>query len=177
MDTTQQLTWPPPPDIPDPLAAHDAFLTTAILAPVTKPPLSRLRLALALRKGSGLNSSQCLAIVNGYCDRQGVFPPMRGIRLLLPFLLPLAAGYGIAFGTAVTIIVKYHHLYRPSGAAFTRAAGDAFIREAVSLGEVAIVSMLILATVITLTSVRRTRREAEDARRKVGSQLDSGTTP
>lgn len=37
-------TWPPPPDTPSPLMKHDTFLTALVRAPVTKSPLSRLRL-------------------------------------------------------------------------------------------------------------------------------------
>ena len=71
----EQPMWPPPPDVADPLAKHDEFLTALLRAPVTKPPMSRLRLVQGLRLATGLDLRQCLAA--------GPSPVPRGRQRLL----------------------------------------------------------------------------------------------
>ncbi len=74
-----QSTWPPPPDVPHPLAEHDGFLTACVLRSSAKQPVTRLRLIQDLRKERGVDLRQSLAIVNNYCDRHLILPPARGL--------------------------------------------------------------------------------------------------
>lgn len=43
-------TWPPRPDIPEPLTEYDEFLAGRVSAPVSRQPLSRPSLIRDLRK-------------------------------------------------------------------------------------------------------------------------------
>ena len=160
-------TWPPPPDRPDPMAAHDAFLTGLLRAAMTEPPLSRLRLMRTLRLTTGLGLRQCLAIVNDYCDRHGVFPQRRGLRLWLPVLPSL-----IQIGLSVALIVCQSILGRELAAAHTRPARQLLFRERIAWDGL-LLCLLLVTVAVSLVSargaLRQARREAEDARRRVAS--------
>ena len=65
-------TWPPPPNTPEPLSAHDEFLAALVRSSTPKPPLSRLYLARELRQETGMELRSCWASVNNFCDRHAI---------------------------------------------------------------------------------------------------------
>ncbi len=160
--------WPPPPDTPDPLAAHDEFLTALLRAPATKPPLSRMGLYRALSKATELDLRQCVAVVNDFCDRQGVFPQLRGWRLWLLFLPSL-----VCLCLAVTVPVILSRLDRLHRAALTHTARSTVTREILGVTEAAGAAFIVVGIGMLLMvkiGTRRTRREAEEAREKALGQ-------
>ncbi|MBV9851298.1 MAG: hypothetical protein JO250_16635 [Armatimonadetes bacterium] len=161
----QESVWPPPPDVANPLAEHDEFLTARLRAPAANPPLSRLRLVRELRDATGLDLRQCLAVVNDYCDRHAIFPQRRGLALWLS-LLPSLFQIGLSAGLIVSQIV----LGRELAAAHTRATRHLLLRERIAWDGL----LLCLAFVVLVMSLigyahmtRWQRRQAEDARKKV----------
>lgn len=67
-------TWPPPPNIPAAPPAHDAFLTACILDAPKKQVVTRLALAMKLRRESCLDRRQCRTVVADFCDRHRILP-------------------------------------------------------------------------------------------------------
>ncbi len=63
--------WPPKPDLPDPLTEYDGLIA-AKLAALPEAKRSRLLLMKALRDEEGIELRQAFAVVNNYCDRNGV---------------------------------------------------------------------------------------------------------
>ena len=161
----ERPTWPPPPDVPSPLAKHDAFLTALVCASVIKPPMSRLRLVTGLRETTGLDLRQFLTVVNDYCDRYGVFPLRRGVRLWLTVLPAL-----LQVGLSVILIVSQVVQAREIAAAPTRAARHLLLWERVQWDGV-LLGLILVNVALSLLAVgagrQRARREAEEARRKV----------
>ena len=155
----------PPPDVPSPLAKHDAFLTVLVRAPTRKPPMSRLRLVRGLREATGLDLRQCLSVVNDYCDRHGVFPLRRGVRLWLAVLPAL-----LQVGLSVILIVSQVVQAREIAAAPTRAARYLLMEERVHWDGVLLGLILVnvAPSILVVGAARqRARREAEEARRTV----------
>ncbi len=160
-------TWPPPPNTPDPLAAHDGFLTSCVLNLSDKRPVSRLSLAGELRKERGIDARQCRAIVNDYCDRHAILPQARGVAAWgVSLILLLCAAY------AVVLVSAFHFLRRSHDPAATPTMMAALENEAINI---ALVSMSVaiavaLALVITiLRTAKKQRRDAEDARKKLAA--------
>ena len=114
-------TWPPPPETPNLLAAHDEFLVGCIRTSKPDPPLSRLRLTEKLHQKTGNDLRICRAVVNDFCDRHTIFMPGFGTWLSesLPTIGCVIFFTGIAVGyffinreeTAVTQAAKigFHH--------------------------------------------------------------------
>ena len=157
--------WPPPPDVPHPLAEHDAFLSTLIRAPQTKLPMSRLSLTRELHRVAGKDLRQCLAVVNNYCDRHGIFPPRRGLRLWL-VLLPSLFQFGLLGIMFVTQYIQAKNI----AAASTQAARLLLIRNSEQWNYIFLASMIVcilfgLFRVVILR--RQNHREAEKARAKM----------
>ncbi len=71
-------TWPPPPNTPNLLSAHDDFLIACIRNSMPKVPLSRLRLVINLRDETGLDLRSCRIVVNNFCDRHTILMPLGG---------------------------------------------------------------------------------------------------
>lgn len=160
-------TWPPPPDVPHPLAEHDGFLTACVLNSPTKPILTRLRLVRKLHKEQGLDFRQCRAIVNDYCDRHAILMPARGFA---------ARGMSImALGNFVVIVVFQASLWfleRNRDASITRIERLAITNEIINVGLVCIGVTGVIGCVLVAFALRigkERRRDAEDARRKLAA--------
>jgi hypothetical protein len=63
--------WPPKPDLPDPLTEYDGLIAEK-LAALPEAKRSRLLLMKAMRDEEGMNLREAFAVVNNYCDRNGV---------------------------------------------------------------------------------------------------------
>lgn len=158
--------WPPPPDRPDPLTANDAFLAGLILAPATRPPVSRLRLIWALRQATGRDLRECEVTVNHYCERHGIFPLPRGVRkwlVVMNVLGPLAL--------AAVLIVSEVVLRWLSASAPTLAARHVLLQQQLAITEVCLI-LIPVSLVATIVTHRRAVSEAKEARRKLGGGLE-----
>ncbi len=84
-------TWPPPPNTPEPLSAHDDFLIGCIRNWTPKQPIQRLYLAGKLRDETGLDLRFCQTIVNNFCNRHAILVPPHGLvvwsGIFLPFIM------------------------------------------------------------------------------------------
>ena len=158
-------TWPPPPDTPSPLAAHDGFLTACVLNSSAKRPVSRLRLVIKLRKEQGIDVRQCRAIVNDYCDRYLILMPARGF-----------AAWGLSvmsLGNFVIIFVFQASLWllkRNHDRVVTRMERVAITNEMINVSLVSMIVTVALGCVCVAFALRITkkrRRDAEDARKKL----------
>ncbi len=158
-------TWPPPPDTPNPLAAHDGFLTACVLNSSAKKPLSRLRLVMELRKEQGVDIRQSRAIVNDYCDRHLILMPARGF-----------AAWGLSvmsLGNFVIIFVFQASLWllrRNHDMAGTRIERLAITNEMINVSLVSMIVTVALGCVcvaFALSTAKKQRRDAEDARKKL----------
>lgn len=158
-------TWPPPPAVPDPLAEHDAFLTSLVCTPATKLPMPRLRLMRELRLATGKDLRQCLAVVNNYCDRHGVFPPRRGLRLWLIFL-PSLLGFVLLGMLKANQIIQERNI----AAAPTRAVRHFLIGERLQWDYI-LLGLILVSALVSILMVGMGRqwacREAKEARAKV----------
>ena len=173
--TPEEQTWPPPPDTPEPLTEHDSFLTALICAPVTKPPLSRLRLVRNLHKETGLQLRQCQTFVNSYCDRNAILPPMPGPIVWGGCLLSF-----IQFAAAIALVMSGFLLERSLNAAPTHAAKLAIRAEQLELNSlllgIAFVTICV-SFIIGLRRTKQTRLDAAYARDKMTRQLLPGQNP
>ncbi len=164
-----ESTWPPPPIMLHPLAEHDAFLTALICAPKTKAPMSRLRLVRELRLATGKDLRLCLAVVNDYCDRYGVFPLRRGWRLWLTFL-PSLVQFGLIGMLLVSQIVQKKNI----AAAPTQAARHLLRWEHVQWDFI-LLGLILASALVSLFMVGMGRqwafRDAEQARKKIASRV------
>lgn len=151
---TDGQTWPPPPTGNDPRAAHDASLVALMREAAPRPPMTRLRLVLALHQRTRLDLRECAAVVNEFCDRQGLFPQDRGLGAWLPALFSFVVAGLYLLGAASVYV--FTHLY---GAAHTRAARLAIDalewRVSLPLLGLAVFSMVVSLFVLA----RRQRRE------------------
>lgn len=166
MSTTEreEQTWPPPPERDDPMTEHDEFLTALLRSPAPQP-LTRLRLYRALGQETGLGLWQCVDVVNGYCERFGIFPAARGLRLwlyCLPSLVSLAA--------AAAGIFQLSRLWRFRDAAVTLAARRGIAEEIFGV-TLLVLSVLIAALLAVLlmrfAALRRARRQDAEARARM----------
>ena len=67
-------TWPPKPDLPDPLTEYDEVIAAKLAAlSETKTGPNRILLIKALHDDEGLDLRQAYAFVTSYCDRHGLF--------------------------------------------------------------------------------------------------------
>ena len=66
-------TWPPKPDLPDPLTEYDEVIAVKLAALPEKTGSDRLLLMRALREEEGMDLRQAYAFVTSYCDRHGLF--------------------------------------------------------------------------------------------------------
>ncbi len=160
-----QSIWPPPPDIPNPLAKYDGFLTARVLDSSARQPVTRLRLARQLRKERGVDARQSLAIVNNYCDRHLILMAARGFA---------AWGMSImALGNFVVIVVFQASLWllrRNRDASVTRIERLAITNEMINVGFVSVGAVAALGcvrVVLILRNGKKARRDAEDARKKL----------
>lgn len=162
---SEQPVWPPPPSLPDLSAAHDGFLTACLRAPATKPPISRLRLCMNLRKETGLPLHQCRVFVNSYCDRNTILTPARGLVLWLVGLLTLGPLIA-AFAIYMTYFSFERSLDRSTPQATIHAlrAGRIYL-ELVCIGIDAVFFCVLL--IFLVLRAWQTRREAADARKKM----------
>ena len=91
---SEPSTWPPPPDVPPPLAAHDEFLSACVRNSTPKPPLSRLRLMVRLRQETRQDLRYCRPVVDDFCNRHAILTPVSGLTAwlgCLPIFIYIAA--------------------------------------------------------------------------------------
>jgi hypothetical protein len=122
-------TWPPPPNLPAPLSAHDDFLIACVRNSTPKPPLSRLSLAKSLREETELDLRVCWAFVNNFCDRHAILtgdlwargawteflPKLFGIAIIviwagMDFLLQRRYDAATAFSDKIAIKSEQSHV-------------------------------------------------------------------
>lgn len=89
---TEPSSWPPPPNTPEPLSAHDEFLANCVRNWTPKRPILRLQLAGKLCEKTSREFSSCLAVVNNFCDRHAILVPEHVLVIWSPVLLPLIMG-------------------------------------------------------------------------------------
>jgi len=163
-----QSTWPPPPDIPNPLAAHDDFLTACVLNSSEKRPVSRLRLMRDLRKERGVDVRQSLAIVNDYCDRHAILPSAARVELWVISLMGL-----IGLATVLTMSVLFRLNEKEFAAATTHAAVEAVVTKSLNITYAALgvcAIMFCIGVPFRVWRVKRLGRNAEQARQKLAAQ-------
>jgi hypothetical protein len=165
MKMNDSQEWPPPPCVPDSLNAHDKFLTNLLRAPANGPPMSRMRLYRALQKQTGMKPGPCWLLVRAYCERQGIFPSVRGLRLWLLVLPSLTQ-----IGASILLIVSQMIFARKLAAAHTRHVRIFILHQELQqdgffLGLILVA--LLFSLIMAFAAARRARRDAEDARQKV----------
>ena len=158
---TEPSSWPPPPEVSNPLAAHDDFLITCIRNWTSKRPILRLQLAGKLREKTRLEFRSCLAIVNNFCDRHGILVPEHGLAVWSPILLPLVMG--TMFWTMNFVLEQRHdvavrHLERVMLTAEKRQADLVFVG--------VWVTATIINGVFAFFRDKKTRRQAAEAKAK-----------
>ena len=165
MEMVPQQNWPPPPDTPEPLTEHDEFLKSCVRSPTSKPPLSRLRLIRDLRKETSLDLRQCMAVVNGFCDRHAILMPLHGPCAWVGCLVPL-----IQIMAMVAFEVSLFFLERAHDAASTRVARLALRAERIDM-DLMFLGIFVVATcfqvVFVLRRAKQARRDAAVARAKM----------
>lgn len=162
---TDGQTWPPPPTGNDPRAAHDVSLVALVREAAPRPAMTRLRLVLALHQRTRLDRRECVAVVNDFCDRQGLFPEARGLGAWLPALGTFAVA-GLCLLGSISLLVFTHLRF----AAHVRA--DRLARAALILHvSMPLLGLAVLLSVVSLFVLprrwRHERRQAEEARRKL----------
>lgn len=163
-----QSTWPPPPDIPNPLAAHDDFLTACVLNSSEKRPVSRLSIAGELRKERSVDRQQSLAIVNSYCDRHAILPSAARVELWVRSLVGLI---GLAIVLTTSVLLRLNE--KEFAAATTHAAVEAVVTKSLNITYAALglcAIMFCIAIPFTWWRVKRLGRNAEQARQKLAAQ-------
>lgn len=162
---TDGQTWPPPPTGNDPRAAHDASLVALVREAAPRPPMTRLRLVLALHQRTRLDRRSCVAVVNDFCDRQGLFPEARGLGAWLPALVGFAVAGLYLLGWASLLVFTYLRYAAHTLAA--RLAIDALVFRV----SMPLLGLAVLLSVVSLFVLprrwRHERRQAEEARRKL----------
>lgn len=161
---SEPLTWPPSPSTPEPLSAHDEFLSACIRNSMPKPLLSRLRLVRDLRQETGQDLRSCLAVVNDFCDRHAILMSLGGFRAWLPFLfLGLCPVIELAMNS-----VRYF-LGNSLAKAVTHSRKSALLSERVHLDFV-FFGLLLASLILTLISFlyrhKKIQADAEEARAK-----------
>jgi len=160
-----QATWPPPPDTPDPLAAHDGFLTACVLNSSAKQPLARSHLIWKLREEQGVDARQSRAIVNDYCDCHAILPSAVRVEL---WVRSLVAFIGLATVSTVGVLFRLNE--KEYAAATTHAAVEAVVTKSLNITYAALGAIAIMFCIVipfTVWRVKRLRRNAEDARKKL----------
>jgi hypothetical protein len=160
----QPPIWPPPPNTPEPLSAHDAFLIAAVRNSTLKPPLSRLSLVKDLRDGTGLDLRSCLATVNNFCDRYGIFTPASRPAAFAGCLSPV-----VILVTLAAMNMTWYILQQRHDAAATHMERVMITAERIRLDFV-FIGIILVATSISLIvifrRIRQTRDDAAEARAK-----------
>lgn len=127
--------------------------------------MSRLRLVRELRLATGKDLRQCLAVVNDYCDRYGIFPLRRGWRLWLTFLPSL-----VQFGLLGMLLVSQIVNQRNIDAAPSQAARHLLRWEHVQWDFI-LLGLILASALVSLFMVGMGRqwafRDAEEARKKM----------
>ncbi len=160
-------TWPPPPDVPHPLAEHDGFLTACVLNSPTKPILTRLRLVRKLHKEQGLDFRQSIAIVNDYCDRQAIMMPLRGLEYW--FRLSVAI---VMLAASLMVFGNLWFFVRGFAAAATDTEKTVILTEETNMLFVCVGFAFVSACLALIFAVRLSRKrciDAEDARKKLAA--------
>ncbi len=160
-------TWPPPPDVPHPLAEHDGFLTACVLRSSEKPTLTRLRLVQDLRKERGLDFRQSRAIVDDYCNRHAILMPLRSVEV---------------WGVRLSSVVAYIALLTVIGSAWlsdrllavrlSYTEQTLILNERANIGFVCAGIIVVSMCLTIIFAVRLSRKrciDAEDARKKLAA--------
>ena len=159
-------SWPPPPNVTPPLAAHDEFLAACVRSSTLKPPVSRLRLARDLHQETGKDLRSSMAIVNNFRDRHLIAMPATGILPWLIFI-PILTN----FAAILVMYLGQEYLRGKQSAAVTHLEKLAFRNERVHLdlvvAGVLIVSIILMAT-ISAYRLKKTRADAAEAVAKFG---------
>ena len=166
-------TWPPPPDVPHPLAEHDGFLTACVLDTSAKPYVTRLYLIRKLRQERGVDARQCRAIVNDYCDRHAILPSAARVELWVRSLV----GF-IGLATLLTMSVLFRLNEKEFAAATTHAAVEAAITKSDNITYAALgLCAMMFCIVIPFTAwrIKRMRRNADEARQKLAAHATMHT--
>lgn len=160
-------TWPPPPDTPNPLAAHDGFLTACVLNSSAKKPVSRLSLMRDLRKEQGVDARQSLAIVNNYCDRHRILTTLHGQDAKVNNLILIILSVIVIASATITIFLE-----RNLRIATTVAEETALYVEIINTLHVMTSITVAFSFGLVIFAVwrnRSERRNAEDARKKLAA--------
>ena len=155
-------TWPPPPNTPEPLSAHDDFLTACVRNSTPKVPLSRLSLVTNLHKQTGLDLRSCRATVNNFCDRHTILMPLggfwtRGVGCLLLFIM-----LTMVVAARVTYVISAHRI----SAAVTHMELVMIINENTNLLLVYFLTGVCAIVVLVSLQRKKIREQAAEAMAK-----------
>lgn len=157
-------TWPPPPSTPEPLSAHDDYLTVCVRNTPLTPPLSRLRLVKDLRQETGQDLRSCMAVVNSFCDRHAILLPLGSLWTRVGCLLP-----SIMFAMIAAMTISQVTLQRRHDAAITHLERVAVTAESWQLDFI-FLGVYLAATgvsvILTFWRSKRMREQAAEARAK-----------
>jgi hypothetical protein len=168
MKETNGQTWPPPPAVGNPLAAHDAFLAALVLCPSPQFLATRTRLARLLHRRTGLGLRQCRAVVHDFCERHSILP-QEGIWARLPLGLAWASLVVVPIWLLALPAYLWMHAHT-AGLAARLALDNKFDHLKNSVLDPWLnfsVATAVAAAAFLLPLRARLRREAEDARRKL----------
>ena len=161
---TEPPTWPPSPNIPEPLSDHDEFLVACVRNSTLKTPLSRLSLVKNLRDETGLDLRSCLATVNHFCNKHTILMPS-GSRWVWAGCLPPI----IMLTMAAAINISWTILGRRHDAAATHLERVTITTERMQLDFVFLGVCLAAAcasVILAFWNIKKTRRQAAEAREK-----------
>ncbi len=161
---TEPPTWPPPPSTPEPLSAHDDFLTACIRSSTPKPPLSRLSLIKNLREETGLDLRSCLAVVNSFCDRHTILMPLGGFWTWAGCLPPIIMLTMVAAMNISWIILERRHDASATHLERVMITSERMQLDFVFLG--AYLTAACACVILVFWRTRKTREQAAEARAK-----------
>lgn len=154
----QTPTWPPPPNTPEPLSAHDDFLAAAVRNSMSKVPLSRLHLVKDLHDETKLDLCSCSAFVSNFCDRHTILMPLHSLWAGLGCLLPLFN----LLAVVGLVVVEVRLQQRYVGAA-THPARRAIEAEQIEASFIFVGILVVSGAGIVIFSLWRDKKMAEQA--------------
>ncbi len=165
---TNGQTWPPPPAVENPLAAHDSFLTALIRRPAPQSPSTRTRLVWLLHRKTGLGLGHCHMVVYDFCQRHDILS-YDGIWTLCLVGFLLSSGVVLPIMWIADSVYLWMHDHAGGHAA--RLALDSKFDH---LNNVVLdpwlhfsVVLAVVGSAFAWPGLARLRREAEEARRKL----------
>lgn len=149
-------TWPPKPDLPDPLTEYDEVIAAKLATlSQTKTGPNKIQLIKALRDEEGIDLSRAYALVNSYCARNGALVQTRASRIRAWLgCLALLSALSLAVFTIYFEFRREAVLRLPHHHAVLLA-----LREEEAIAVCTLVALLFLNTIVQAVRLPNNRRK------------------